>query len=48
MDAHLIGIDVAQLLLRKNAHAQKQPSVKGPNPPRNRPSVQLETAAESR
>jgi hypothetical protein len=28
MDAHLIGIDVAQLLLRQNARIEKQAPVK--------------------
>jgi len=28
MDAHLIGIDVAELLLRKNARIEKQAPVK--------------------
>ena len=47
MDAHLIGIDLAQLLLKHNARMEKQRPIKAAEPAPESAVVGKETRAES-
>jgi hypothetical protein len=48
MDTQLIGIDLAQLLLKHNARTEKQRPVKGAEPAAESAIVRKETRTESR
>jgi hypothetical protein len=47
MDAHLTGIELAQLLLKQNAGTEKQRSVKAAEPAAESTLVGKQTPAES-
>jgi hypothetical protein len=48
MDTHLIGIDLAKLLLNQDAQREKQRQIKAAKPAAQSPRVVKETRAEDR
>jgi hypothetical protein len=48
MDAHLIGIDLAQFLLKHNARIEKQRPIKAAEPAPESAAVEKETRTKSR
>lgn len=47
MDAHLIGIDLTQLLLKHNARMEKQRPIKAAEPATKSAAVEKQTRTES-
>lgn len=47
MDAHLIGIDLAQLLLKHNARIEKQRPIRAADPAPESAMVEKETRTKS-
>jgi hypothetical protein len=47
MDAHLIGIDLAQLLLKRHARVEKQRPIKAAEPAPESAGVEKKTRSES-
>jgi hypothetical protein len=48
MDAHLIGIELAQLLLKQNARAERQRQVNVAGPAAESTAIKEQTRAKSR